>query len=269
MAATIAAAAGAVRMAGGRHLGEDPQMAGAADGDPDPVLVRRAACSSPSFPIERVRSEHAIAERQPAPVAARRRRGRPRAARGGRASRRARRSSSGRCSAGRSPWSAGGEARPRLYDLATGRLLSPIPMTLAARIAEADHAGDAARGAGRAGRRERQPEYRGALPAWRVDFEDGAGRSLYVAADTGAVTARRSTLWRVYDFLWGLHIMDWRGHEDFNSPLLVVATALGLIMIVSRHRSCCRAGSASPPGCGAARRARLNAGRTPAAGRPA
>ena len=54
-------------------------------------------------------------------------------------------------------------------------------------------------------------EYRGALPAWRVDFEDGEGRSIYVAADTGAVTARRSTLWRVYDFLWGLHIMDWRG----------------------------------------------------------
>ena len=77
------------------------------------------------------------------------------------------------------------------------------------------------------------PEYRGALPAWRVDFEDGAGRSLYVAADTGAVTARRSTLWRVYDFLWGLHIMDWRGHENFNSPLLIIATALGLIVLVT------------------------------------
>ena len=76
-------------------------------------------------------------------------------------------------------------------------------------------------------------EYRGALPAWRVDFEDGEGRSLYVAADTGAVTARRSTLWRVYDFLWGLHIMDWRGHEDFNTWLLIVATALALVMSVA------------------------------------
>ena len=125
-----------------------------------------------------------------------------------------------------------GEGRPQLYDLATGRPASPLPMNAAARIAEADHAGDA-----RAARVERvganTPEYRGALPAWRVDFDDGAQRSLYVAADSGLVTARRSTLWRVYDFLFGLHIMDWRGHEDFNSPLLIVATALGLILIVT------------------------------------
>jgi len=77
------------------------------------------------------------------------------------------------------------------------------------------------------------PEYRGALPAWRVDFDDGANRALYVAADTGLVTARRSTLWRTFDFLWGLHIMDFRNHHDFNTPLLIVATALGLIVIVT------------------------------------
>jgi hypothetical protein len=122
--------------------------------------------------------------------------------------------------------------RPALYDLTTGRRISPLSMNAAARIAEADHAGGA-----RAARIERvtanSPEYRGALPAWRVDFDDGANRALYVAADTGAVTARRSTLWRVYDFLWGLHIMDWRGHEDFNSPLLIAATALGLVVIAT------------------------------------
>ena len=70
------------------------------------------------------------------------------------------------------------------------------------------------------------------MPAWRVDFAE-AGRSLYVAADTGAVTARRSTLWRAYDFLWALHIMDWRSHEDFNTPLLIGATALALAMSIA------------------------------------
>ena len=159
------------------------------------------------------------------------------------------------------------EGRPQLYDLATGRLISPLSMNAAARIAEADHEGDL-----RAARVEQvlgnSPEYRGALPAWRVDFEDGAGRSLYVAADTGAVTARRSTLWRVYDFLWGLHIMDWRGHENFNSPLLIVATALGLIVLVT--------GIIMLPsrlGYSAWRRRRKaiksNAGQTPVADRPA
>ena len=125
-----------------------------------------------------------------------------------------------------------GEARPRLYDLASGRQLSPIPGMLAVRIAEADHAGDRRASAVRVVTEE-SPEYRGALPAWRVDFDDGANRSLYVAADTGAVAARRSTLWRTFDFLWSLHIMDFKNHEDFNTPLLIIATALALIVIVT------------------------------------
>lgn len=184
-----------------------------------------------AFPIERVRSEHAIAEQRPAPVQL------------AAASVGLQRLAAAGVPAGEkielrsllgTPVAllSGGAGRPRLYDLTTGRRLSPIPMTFAARIAEADHAGEA-----RASRVARvaanSPEYRGALPAWRVDFEDGAGRALYVAADTGAVTARRSTLWRVYDFLWGLHIMDWRGHEDFNNPLLIAATVLGLVIIVT------------------------------------
>jgi len=183
------------------------------------------------FPIERVRSEHAIAARGPAPVdldaaAA----GLARLAGGGVApgDRIELRSLLGRPVA----LLLAHQGPPRLYDLATGRQVSPIPANLAARIAEADHEGDL-----RAVRVERiianDLEYRAALPAWRVDFEDGANRSLYIAADTGAVTARRSTLWRVYDFLWGLHIMDWRGHEDFNNPLLIVATVLALIMSVA------------------------------------
>jgi hypothetical protein len=124
------------------------------------------------------------------------------------------------------------DGRPQLYDLPTGLRLSPLSMSAAARIAEADHVGDL-----RAVRVERitanSPEYRGPLPAWRVDFDDSGNRSFYIAADTGAVTARRSTLWRVYDFLWGLHIMDWRGHEDFNSPLLIATTFLGLVIIIT------------------------------------
>lgn len=121
-------------------------------------------------------------------------------------------------------------SRPRLYNLLTGQLLSPIPASLATTIAETDHSGDE-RAAGVTLVEEESPEYRGALPAWRVDFDDGASRSLYVAADTGAVGARRSTLWRTFDFLWSLHIMDFKNHEDFNTPLLIIATALGLIVI--------------------------------------
>lgn len=124
------------------------------------------------------------------------------------------------------------EGRPRLYDLQSGRMISPISASQARAIAEADYAGDL--GAARVTLvTEESTEYRAALPAWRVDFDDEASRALYVAQDTGAVTARRSTLWRVFDFLWSLHIMDFKNHEDFNTPLLIGATALSLLMIVS------------------------------------
>jgi uncharacterized iron-regulated membrane protein len=218
------------------------------------------------FPIERVRSEHAMAEKAPAPVPL------DEAASG---LRRLEAAGLARAEtveikrvAGRPTALVGGPGtRPVLYDLATARRLSPIPLTVAARIAEADHAGGlrAAR-VSRIG--ENDTEYRGALPAWRVDFEDGEGRSIYVAADTGAVSARRSTLWRAYDFLWGLHIMDWRGHADFNSWLLAIATFLALLMSVAgiimlpgrlgytawrrrrraRRLSAARTPSAAPPG---------------------
>lgn len=182
-------------------------------------------------PIERVRSEHMVAEQPAAPIVlADAAAGLQRLAAAG--------AQPGekielRALLGRpvALISAAG-ARPRLYDLASGTLLSPVPAALATRIAEADHAGER-RAAQVILVQNESPEYRGALPAWRVDFEDGASRSLYVAADTGAVAARRSTLWRVFDFLWSLHIMDFKNHEDFNTPLLIVATALALVMIVT------------------------------------
>jgi hypothetical protein len=212
------------------------------------------------FPIERVRSEHRIAAQPAAPLdLAAAAAGLTRLA--GEAPEKVEiKSLLGRPVA----LLSGREGRPRLYDLASGRRLSPISGTLAARIAEADHDGSA-----RAVKVEpiaaNDTEYRGALPAWRVEFPED-GRALYVAADSGAVAARRSTLWRVYDFLWGLHIMDWRHHEDFNSPLLIVATALALVMSI--------AGIVLLPsrlGFTAWRRRRLraNAARKSAAGRPA
>jgi hypothetical protein len=124
-----------------------------------------------------------------------------------------------------------GAGRPRLFDLESGRLVSPIAPGTAAAIAERDLSGEE-----KARRVERvtrnSPEYRGALPAWRVNFPT-ANRSIYVAADTGLVTSRRSTLWRVFDFLWALHILDFEEHQDINNPLLIVTSALGLVLILT------------------------------------
>ena len=71
------------------------------------------------------------------------------------------------------------------------------------------------------------------LPAWRVLLADRAGTAVWIDGQTGEVTARRNDLWRQYDFLWSLHIMDYRGRETFHHPLLIVAAGLGLCTVVS------------------------------------
>ena len=48
----------------------------------------------------------------------------------------------------------------------------------------------------------------------------------FVAAGTGRITAVRTSSWRLYDFFWSLDIMDWKNHEDFNTPWLL-AFAIG------------------------------------------
>jgi hypothetical protein len=124
------------------------------------------------------------------------------------------------------------EGRPALVDLEERRLVSPLDESAAGEIARAYVAGaPSVRDVHLV--EEATPEYRGALPAWRIAFEDAEGLAVYVAADTGRVTARRSDLWRLYDALWALHIMDWRDHENFNNGLLVAASFLALVVTVA------------------------------------
>ena len=68
------------------------------------------------------------------------------------------------------------------------------------------------------------------LPLWQVRFEQPESLSLYLDPWTGEIVARRTDRWRVFDFLWMLHIMDFEARDDFNHPLLQVAAFLGLVV---------------------------------------
>jgi len=70
-------------------------------------------------------------------------------------------------------------------------------------------------------------------PLWRVRFEQPESLNLYLDPWTGEIVARRTGRWRVFDFFWMLHIMDFDEREDFNHPLLQIAAALGLIIALS------------------------------------
>ena len=76
-------------------------------------------------------------------------------------------------------------------------------------------------------------EFRGALPVWRLRFNDPRKTTIYVSSTTGQVIARRNDIWRLYDFFWMLHIMDYRERVNFNHALLIGASALALGLAAS------------------------------------
>ncbi len=76
-------------------------------------------------------------------------------------------------------------------------------------------------------------EFRQAAPVWRVRFADADQTAVYIDPRTGRINAVRTQLWRMYDFLWGLHIMDWRQRENFNTPWLQIASGFGLVLVLS------------------------------------
>lgn len=71
------------------------------------------------------------------------------------------------------------------------------------------------------------------LPLWKVSYDEPESLNLYIQPWTGEVVARRTTHWRVFDFLWMLHIMDFDDRDDFNHPLLQIAAFLGLVIALS------------------------------------
>lgn len=70
-------------------------------------------------------------------------------------------------------------------------------------------------------------------PVWRVNFERPDKASFYVDAKTGEVKAVRTGLWRTFDFMWGLHIMDWKNRENFNSWWIKSTAAIAVFFFLS------------------------------------
>ena len=58
-------------------------------------------------------------------------------------------------------------------------------------------------------------------PMWRVNFADEENSSAYVAAATGRPLVSRGDTWRVWDFVWMLHNMDYVNRASFNHPLII------------------------------------------------
>ena len=77
-------------------------------------------------------------------------------------------------------------------------------------------------------------EYRGKpLPAYAVSFSQPDKCTVYISADMGTFQAIRHDQWRMFDFLWMLHTMDYEGRDNFGNLLLKIFSVFGLFTVIS------------------------------------
>lgn len=117
--------------------------------------------------------------------------------------------------------------RTFLFDPSTGARMLQISKDQAARIARESWKGGGNPEIKVTEVENLSPEFRGPLPAWQVTINDTT--HVYVSRDTGRILAVRSSTWRLYDFFWSLHIMDWKNHQNFNTWWLLCFAIGGLI----------------------------------------
>ena len=117
----------------------------------------------------------------------------------------------------------------RLADPATGALLPALGAAEAAREVMTRYTGQAkVVETSRVAANSPPLELRRAMDGWRVRMDDDT--HFYVDSGSGEIIARRTSWWRIYDFMWGLHIMDLQGREDTNNPWVVTFGALSVLM---------------------------------------
>lgn len=71
------------------------------------------------------------------------------------------------------------------------------------------------------------------LPAWAVTFNHPTNTTVYVSAEFGRVESFRNNKWRVFDFLWMMHTMDYQQRDNMNNWLLRIFSIVGLLTILS------------------------------------
>lgn len=145
--------------------------------------------------------------------------------------------------AGRAIWVVtGADKSIRRFDARSGEPLGPVDEAEARRIIAATYTGDQELVAVKAFAKDAAPfDLRRPRPSWQATFADDT--HLYIDAETGEVLALRTSWWRAYDFLWGLHIMDPGEREKAHNPwvwtlggLALITSLMGTVLLFRRRR---------------------------------
>ena len=79
-------------------------------------------------------------------------------------------------------------------------------------------------------------EYRGrSLPIYRVKSKNAKVTELnvYINVYSAEVVAIRSNKWKIWDLMWGFHIMDWKERDNIDNILLKIFSILALVSSVT------------------------------------
>ena len=114
------------------------------------------------------------------------------------------------------------------YDARSGSAIQPMDETEARELVAGQIAGGERPTSVRLFEADAVPfDFRRELPVWQVALEDGT--HVYIGAQTGEIEAVRTRWWRIFDFMWGLHIMDLQTREDTSHPILIFFAAISLV----------------------------------------
>jgi len=71
------------------------------------------------------------------------------------------------------------------------------------------------------------------LPAYVISYQHKANIKAYVSEADGKFQTVRHKSWRVFDFLWMVHTMDYKTRDNFNTLLLRAFSLLALFTVLS------------------------------------
>ena len=79
-------------------------------------------------------------------------------------------------------------------------------------------------------------EYRGrSLPLYMIETlnEESEEINVYLDPFSEEIVAIRSNQWRIWDFMWGIHIMDWNERDNISNVFLKIFSILALLSALS------------------------------------
>ncbi|NNC47496.1 MAG: hypothetical protein HKO13_03575 [Sphingomonas sp.] len=130
----------------------------------------------------------------------------------------------------------------RLADPATGSWIEPYGVDEATAEFMARYTGDSKIAEVRRTDANHPPmDWRRNSEAWQIVMANGD--HFYVDPASGSIAARRTGWWRIFDFFWGLHIMDLQTREDTSNLWIksfailgIIATLMALVLLPMTSR---------------------------------